>query len=424
MDRRDFMKLASLAGVSLATPLGLGRAFASDPTLANTPYEGLFFVTIHAGGGWDPTSLCDPKGRENEISADPMNMYFTGDIRTAGNIQYAPVDRFTPIFEKYYRRLVVFNGIDTSTNGHMSGTRHIWSGNLAEGTPSITALHSAAVAAGRPLTFISNGGYDYTADVVARTRISNVGALARIAFPNRVDPNDASMTFHSQATMDRIQEARKARRDEGLAHASLPKEKKARSTLFLARQGENELKQLTAFLPEDFDNSNNPLKRQAQLAVASYKAGLTSSASLTHGGFDTHGNHDAAHIPRLANVLEGLDFLVEEAERQGVADKLVVVVGSDFGRTPGYNMNNGKDHWSITSLMMMAPGITGNRVIGSSNERHVGHSIDAQTLEFKEDGIRLTPGSIHHALRTYLGIADHPVVAPFAIDEPNLPFFG
>ena len=119
-----------------------------------------------------------------------------------------------------------------------------------------------------------------------------------------------------------------------------------------------------------------------------------------------------------------MDFLIEEAERQGVADKLVVLVGSDFGRTPGYNMNNGKDHWSITSMMLMAPGITGNRVIGSSDERHVAHSIDPQTLARKDDGIRLTPGSIHQSLRSYLGIAEHPVVTPFHIDEPNIPLLG
>jgi hypothetical protein len=424
MDRREFMKLASLAGVSLVSPLGLGRAFAADHHLVNTPYEGLFFVTIHASGGWDPTSLCDPKGRANETDTDPMNMYFTGDIRTAGAIHYPPVERFTPVFEKYQQRLLVLNGVDTSTNGHMSGRRHIWSGNLAEGTPSLSALFAGSVAAGLPLTFISNGGYDYTADVVARTRIENVDALAKIAFPNRVDPNNASALFHSEETIGRIRAARKARRDEALEKVSLPKESKARSRLFVARQGENELRQLTAYLPDEFDNSNNPLKRQAQLAIASYKAGLTASATLVHGGFDTHGNHDAIHIPRLANVLEGMDFLMEEAERQGVADKLVVVIGSDFGRTPGYNMNNGKDHWSISSMMMMGPGIVGGRVIGSSDERHRALNINAQTLAQDESGLRLTPGSIHRALRGYLGIAEHPVLAPFRIGEPDLPLLG
>ena len=75
MDRRDFLRLASYAGVSLVTPLGLGRAFASDHNLSSEPYSGLFLVTIHASGGWDPTSFCDPKGRENEAtdSTDTSN---------------------------------------------------------------------------------------------------------------------------------------------------------------------------------------------------------------------------------------------------------------------------------------------------------------------------------------------------------------
>ena len=130
MDRRDFMKLASLAGVSLASPLGLGRASLRILPWRTRPTR-VCSSSPSTQAAADPTSLCDPKGRADENASDPMNMYFTGDIRTAGNIQYAPVDRFTPIFEKYHQRLVVFNGIDTSTNGHMSGTRHIWSGNLA-----------------------------------------------------------------------------------------------------------------------------------------------------------------------------------------------------------------------------------------------------------------------------------------------------
>ena len=42
-------------------------------------------------------------------------------------------------------------------------------------------------------------------------------------------------------------------------------------------------------------------------------------------------------------------------------DQIVVVVGSEFARTPGYNGGNGKDHWPITSMIVMANGIDGNR---------------------------------------------------------------
>ena len=45
---------------------------------------------------------------------------------------------------------------------------------------------------------------------------------------------------------------------------------------------------------------------------------------------------------------------------------VVVVVASDFGRTR-YNGDGGKDHWPITSMMMMGAGISGGRVIGQTD---------------------------------------------------------
>ena len=57
----------------------------------------------------------------------------------------------------------------------------------------------------------------------------------------------------------------------------------------------------------------------------------------------------------MQRLLEGVDFLMEEIERQGLTDKVIVMIGSDFARTPWYNDGNGKDHWSITSMMLMGP---------------------------------------------------------------------
>ncbi|MDQ7068441.1 MAG: DUF1501 domain-containing protein [Sulfurimonas sp.] len=68
--------------------------------------------------------------------------------------------------------------------------------------------------------------------------------------------------------------------------------------------------------------------------MAGYKAGLTASVNISIGGFDTHGNHDANHIPRLARLLKGVDLLKQEAINQGIADNVIFVIGSEFGRTP------------------------------------------------------------------------------------------
>lgn len=420
MDRRDFLKLAAVTGLSVAFPWARS-ARAQESIL----YDGPFFVLVNAAGGWDPTSLCDPKGMLSEDDENPMNIsYFADEIREAGAIRYAPVGYNETFFTKYASEILVLNGVDTSTNGHDSGSRHVWSGKLAEGHPSFGALVAAAKNRAAPMAFLSNGGYDLTVGLVAPTRSGNTSGLQRIAYPNRPNPNDPDSRFHTDATYERIRLAQKARLEAQMERAKLPRVKHAMGTLFTARVGEGEVRRLTDFLPEQLDNSPNPLRRQAQLALASYKAGLTVSANLNIGGFDTHGNHDATHIPRLALLLEDIDFLLEEAERLNVSDKVVVVVGSDFGRTPGYNAQAGKDHWSITSMLLLGPGIRGGRVIGATDERHRPKNIDPSTLAVSDGGIRLTPGHVHRALRRLAGIEESEAARQFPLPGEDLDLFS
>ncbi|WP_373046855.1 DUF1501 domain-containing protein [Vulgatibacter sp.] len=420
MDRRDFLKLASYAGLSLGFPAVLPRSAS-----AQAPYDGPLWVMVHAGGGWDPTSLCDPKGMLFADDPEAMNRsYLAADIGTAGNLRYAPVGGNQLFFEKYASRLLVLNGVDTETNSHDSGTRNVWSGKLAEGHPCFAALVAAAVGPEKPMSFLTSGGYDFTSGLVAPTRTGNMGALTRIAFPDLMDPANAESRFHTAATAERIAAAQRARLEALMAKQQLPLVRNEMNMLFNARAGENELRMLTEFLPATLDTSNNPLKRQAQVAIAGYRAGITVAANLTLGGFDTHGNHDAAHIPRLQLLLEGVDFLMTEAEAAGVGDRVVVVVGSDFGRTPGYNEGNGKDHWSVTSLMLMGPGIRGNRVIGSTDERHRPLAVNPETLQTDPDGVRIKPAHVHRALRRLAGIEGADGSYGFPLPGEDLPLFS
>ncbi len=397
MDRRDFLKIAGFAGLSVVTPRGLFAQSGGG--------GGPYWVFVHAGGGWDPTSLCDPKGARSAEEEDPMNHYLAGDIGTAGNIDYAPVAYNAEFFQKHYRRTLVINGVDTQTNSHDAGTRHTWSGKLGEGYPALAALIAGLQARERPMAFVSNGGYDVTGGLVAPTRTGNVGTINRIAFPNSTDGNPEGDTFHSVNAQDAVTKAL-ARRQGFLEQSfDLPRARAAIGQLYTARTGQNEVKRLSEFLPAEL--AEGQIQRQAQIALAAFKAGISKSANLSIGGFDTHGNHDDQHFPRLAALMQGVDFLWDEAERQGVADELVVMVGSDFGRTPGYNDGNGKDHWSITSVLLMGKGVKGNRVVGTTDERHRPIAVDPATLRPDPDGgIRIEPKHIHRALRKLAGLDD------------------
>ncbi len=398
MRRRDFLKHALGAGMGLT--LFPSRALAVEPGVAEGPY----WLFVHASGGWDPTMLCDPKGRVDELEEDPVNHYFVDEIGTAGNLTYAPGGYNETFFQKHYQRMLVINGLDTGTNSHTVGTRNMWSGKLAEGYPSLAALVAASSAPDVPMSYVSFGGYDFTAGTVAPTRLGNLGLIRRIAHPNRIN-DEPDETFHSEATMARILEAQRGRRDYLKSRPLLPKARRSVERLFAARTGDAAIESLLKHLPEDV--ADDDLKRQAQLAMVAFKSGLAKTANLTRGGFDTHGDHDNRQGQRLAQLLEGIDFAFDEADRLGIADQLVVVIGSDFARTPRYNSGNGKDHWSISSAIVMGHGIKGNRVVGATTHRQEAKKVDPQTLELSDKGITLECTHLHRALRTRAGLDTH-----------------
>ena len=126
----------------------------------------------------------------------------------------------------------------------------------------------------------------------------------------------------------------------------------------------------------------------------------------------------------IPEFLAGIDYLARKAEELKIREKLVFVIQSEMGRTPNYNKGNGKDHWSITSMMMMGPGIPGGRVIGATTETQRPKKIDPVTLEVSEaaDAVKLHPGNIHAALRELGGVADSPGARDNAVLEA-LPLF-
>lgn len=421
MDRRTFIQVAACAGITVAGP----SAFADDQVdkvlgkrKSYEPYQGNLFISINAGGGWDPTSLCDPKGADFMDQPDRMNNYLKADIETAGNISYAPVAGNAAFFQKWYDRVMVINGIDMKTNGHDAGTRHTWSGRLSEGFPSVAAFVAGAFSPNQPMSYLAFNGFDETEGLVAKTRAGNIGALQRIAYPDRQNPDDETSTFHSAEVDALLTEFQRKREEAMIAAQGLPRIRQSMRTMFTARSGANELKLLQQYLPDPLPDGN--IARQAAIAIAAFKAGICVSANLGIGGFDTHGNHDDSHFPRLQEITEGLDFIMEEAARQGVGDRVFVNVGSDFGRTPGYNDGNGKDHWPVTSQLFMGPGVPGNRVVGKSTERHEAIGIDLASLG--EGQINLEPGHIVRALRQLWGLGEHEFSAmfPIELDTPNL----
>ena len=390
MNRRTVIKglLAGVAAGGFRVPL----VHAAD-------YTGKFFAFVQAAGGWDPTSFCDPK--VNTPGEPVINHWAVEDeIRQAGDIPYAPFASNEAFFEKYHDQMLVINGVDAQTNSHTIGTIHNWSGRSSEGYPTTTALLAAHHGPDAPVAYLTFGGFSYPAGVIRTTRLDNTELLQALAAPATgplgryfSDADWTALEAYASETANRLGEFREL----------IPSESRRLADYRSAFAAEG----LKAFA-DAIDNirPQSGLRRQAQLAVLGFRTGAAVSADLILGGFDTHANHDDTHAGRLAQLTEGVDYLWDFAEAEGVADRLVVVMGSDFGRTNYYNAGDGKDHWPIGSFVVMEKNQSWtDRAVGETDEMHFAQRIDPATLTRNSaDGTVIHPKHVHKALRRYLGV--------------------
>lgn len=418
MYRRDLLKYLSLASVA---PFGF-------PTLCEaasvSPFEGKVFISIHAMGGWDVSSFCDPKD-----SARTNHWVGRGTIGQAGRLLYAPFAKAPAFFQKYYQHMLVINGIDYQTNAHTAGVVHSWSGRLAKGHPSFSALYAAAIAPNHPMAFINSGGYDETSGVIAFTKLPAERILQQVARPNLDSSGKAILKQSEIDIVKRYQLERITR--QSAPTTLLPREQAALSELLSAKSN-------TALLESFADNypvagadvdANNAMVNQAHLALIAAKSGLTASVNLQVLDFDTHFNHDAVQADRLGKLTDGIDYLWTKAESMGIADRLIVFVSSEFSRTPFYNDKGGKDHWPISSAIFMQKPTAmgthwGNRVIGKTDISQVASKLNPMTLKVDTNGILLQPKHIQFALRRLAGIESHSLSERFPLGAEAFDFFN
>jgi hypothetical protein len=91
-------------------------------------------------------------------------------------------------------------------------------------------------------------------------------------------------------------------------------------------------------------------------------------ATVFHGGYDTHANHEPATKPLLRDFDQAFPVLLEDLGQRGLLDTTLVVLIGDFGRTPKVNFSGGRDHWPrVFCAALAGAGIRGGAVIGKSD---------------------------------------------------------
>ncbi len=146
---------------------------------------------------------------------------------------------------------------------------------------------------------------------------------------------------------------------------------------------------------------NTPGQRML-LARRLVEAG-TRFVSLTAGGWDHHDNIKNGIQQQLPPVDQAIAALISDLDERGLLDSTLVMITSEFGRTPKINATGGRDHWPrVFSVGLAGGGVHRGLVHGTS---------DALGGEPEEDMVGID--SLAKTVYNQLGItADKELMAP------------
>ena len=121
--------------------------------------------------------------------------------------------------------------------------------------------------------------------------------------------------------------------------------------------------------------------------------------------WDTHGDNFNMHLDLVPQIDKPFAALIEDWHQSGLLDNVLVLLMSEFGRTPKINQRLGRDHWpEAWSLAMAGCGLNRGLVLGKTTpngawvdgqEYDIGHifhtvfkamDIDPSTTEYHNNG--------------------------------------
>ena len=115
-------------------------------------------------------------------------------------------------------------------------------------------------------------------------------------------------------------------------------------------------------------------------------------------GWDMHAQIAHRMTDGFPGKLPGLDLafsaLIEDLDERGLADRVSVVLVSEFGRTPRLNPAGGRDHWPrVHSSLFFGAGLRRGVVVGTSDPR------GEEPIERP-----VSPAEFHATLATLVGL--------------------
>ncbi|HUT91541.1 MAG TPA: DUF1501 domain-containing protein [Thermoguttaceae bacterium] len=406
--RRDFLAVGSLGalGLTLADLLRLRSARADEPAEASFR-KAKSVIHIFLPGGMAHQESFDPKPYA------PLEYRGSfGVTKTAipGEVFCEVLPQLAAVADK----LTVIRSMTHGEAAHERGTHNMFTGQRPSPAlvfPSLGSVVSHELGVREnlpPYVCVPNQPNVY----------AGTGYLGSSfgAFSLGSDPAGGGFQVRDLALHEGVDEARFARRRSAM---------EAVNAHFASKEQSDALSAMDTFYERAYNLISSPQAREAfhigaepdkvrdeygrneagqrfLMARRLVAAGVR-AATVTYGGWDFHQNI----VDRTRRLMPALDqalaALIRDLDRTGLLDETLVMLSTEFGRTPKINRDNGRDHWpKVFSVVLAGGGIKRGTIFGTS---------DATASE--PDSEAIDPADLFAAVYHLLGIdSEKKLLAP------------
>ena len=364
VSRRDFVAGAGAGGLAVAGASGLG-AFTSPAIGEQLDREQKRVLCVFLAGGvsqletWDPKPMTDTGGPFRAIPTSVKGVH---------------VSELLPYTAKQMHHLSVVRSLNTRENNHGQGKYLMLRGRRQSEPGDYPALGAVSAKA------LDTGG-----GLPGHIQIAPKGKGSRTNDAAYLEPKYAGLLLDGGSM------PANAAPPKGLT-ADTDQRRHALRRMFDDRYLSHRRTAFTDLYTQSFEQANELMRqrdafdvskesekdqerygkhdfgRHCLLARRLLTKGVT-YVQVTHTNYDSHHENFNFHIEQLGEFDRSFATLIDDLAVSGLLKHTLVVVMSEFGRTPKINDRYGRDHWGTAwSVALGGCGIVPGSVYGATNK--------------------------------------------------------
>jgi hypothetical protein len=410
LDRRRFMEYAARSALGVSLLPALGSAVQAAPA-----GKAKRLIYLYMSGGMTHLDTFDLKpGHENQGETRPINTSVPG----------AQISQFLPTLASHFKNIAAVRSMYTQTGAHAAG-EYLMRTSYEQ---IATTVHPSMGPWIQKFKGRQSKALPDTVLISAPARHPGAGFFDPTFSPLPIgDPNRGLENTNAPAYLTGSSFDKRVKLIDGF-----DKKFRAKFNVRKVRTYTDLYSEATSLLSSEelkaFDLNQETAEDRNRYGRDSFGQGCLLARRLiennvrcvevTFGGWDMHNSiYSPGTLPARCAILDrAMGNLMKDLSERGLLNETLIVLTTEFGRSPVINYNVGRDHHpAVFSAALAGGGIKGGQLYGKS---------DAAGINVDEDGV--APADFNATIATALGlplkeIIDSPTGRPFTVAHEGAP---